>query len=179
MQEWMTRIGGRKTRGAPEGTGRSPATFRSHVTTRGALAGMFALCLVACLLAAWWHVGALAGLAFVAGCVLAPIYARRDALLHIVISVPVIFLLAEIVTQAMTAQGSSSHGSALSVVEGTFLALAGVAPWLFAGTALCVAVAMMRGLPQCIRDLRTTPGMTTSRLPPDRSDVAASSPRRG
>ena len=42
MQEWMTRIGGRKARGAPEGTGRSPATFRSHVTTRGALAGMFA-----------------------------------------------------------------------------------------------------------------------------------------
>ncbi len=85
---------------------------------------------------------------------LAPVYARRDALLHIVISVPVIFLLAEIATQAMTAQGSSGHGSTLSVLEGTLLALADVAPWLFAGTAVCVIVAMMRGLPQCIRDLR-------------------------
>jgi hypothetical protein len=180
MQEWMTRIRGRTTSAGPAGTGqRSPAAFRSHVTTRGALAGMFALCLVACLLAAWWRLGALAGLAFVAGCVLAPIYARRDALLHIVIAVPVIFLLAEIVTQAMTAQGNSGHGSALSVLDGTILALAGVAPWLFAGTALCVAVAMTRGLPQCVRDLRMPSGSTAFGIPPDRSDAAATNPRRG
>ena len=81
-------------------------------------------------------------------------YARRDAQLHIVISAPFVFLLAEIATQALTAQGSSSRGSAMSVVEGTFLTLADVAPWLFAGTAICVGVAMTRGLPQCVRDLR-------------------------
>jgi len=155
MQGWMTRIRSRSTRAAADGSRQpSTATFRSHVTTRGALVGMFALCLVACLLAAWWRLDILAGFAFVAGCVLAPVYARRDALLHIVISVPVIFLLAEIATQAMTAQGGSGHGTTLSVLEGTILALAAVAPWLFAGTAVCLIVAMMRGLPQCIRDMR-------------------------
>ena len=155
MQGWMTRLRSRQYRSVADGTRQSrPAAFRSHVTTRGALAGMFALCLIACLAAAWSRLDILAGFAFVAGCVIAPVYARRDALLHIVISVPVIFLLAEIATQAMTAQGSTSHGTTLSVLEGTILALAAVAPWLFAGTAVCVIVAMMRGLPQCIRDLR-------------------------
>jgi hypothetical protein len=164
MQEWMSGVRDRTSRAGTDDSGQpSPPAFRSHVTTRGALAGMFALCLAACLVAASWRLDALAGFAFVAGCVLAPIYARRDALLHIVISVPVIFLLAEIATQAMTAQGSSGHGSALSVLEGTFLALAGVAPWLFAGTAVCVGVAMMRGLPQCIRDLRGAARTTSPR----------------
>jgi hypothetical protein len=169
MQEWRSAVRDRRTRAGtadsrqPSTAQPSTVTFRSHVTARGALVGMFALCLAACLLAASWRLDALAGFAFVAGCVLAPIYARRDALLHIVISVPVIFLVAEIATQAMTAQGSSHHGSALSVLEGTFLALAGLAPWLFAGTAVCLAVAMMRGLPQCIRDLRGAARATSPR----------------
>ena len=130
------------------------ATFRSHVTMRGALLGMFAVCLLACLPAAWLHADTVAGAGFVVAAILAPAYARRDALLHIVISAPVIFLLAEVVTQLLTAQGSSSRGSAMSVLAGTFLTLAAVAPWLFTGTVICVGAAMMRGLPQCIRELR-------------------------
>jgi hypothetical protein len=130
---------------------------------------MFAVCLVACLLAAWLHADAIAGVGFVATGILAPVYARQNALLHIVISAPVIFLLAEIVTQLITAPGTSGRSSAISVLEGTFLTLADVAPWLFAGTIVCIGVAMTRGLPQCVRDLRA--GM--------RGDVRASSPRRG
>jgi hypothetical protein len=143
------------------------STFRSRVTARGALLGMFVICLLACLLAAWRQLDTLAGAGFIAGCVLVPVYARREAMLHVMISVPAVFLLAEVVTQALTAQGSSSHGSVLSVLEGTFLTLADVAPWLLAGTALCAGIAMCRGLPQCMRklraDLRGETGTTTPR----------------
>jgi hypothetical protein len=165
MPDWITRMVGRRS----YNNGRPPAAaFRSHVTTRGALLGMFALCLVACLLAAWLHADVVAGIGFVAVGILAPVYARRNALLYIVISAPVIFLIAEIATQLMTAPGRSGRGSAVSALEGTFLTLASVAPWLFTGTVACVGIAMARGLPQCVRDLRA--GL--------RGDVQASSPRR-
>ncbi len=133
------------------------ASFRSHLTARGALLGMFVLVLAACLLAAWREVDVLAGLGYCAACVLTPVYARREAQLRIVLSAPAVFLLADVITQAVTAQGNTSHGSVLSVLEGTGLTLADAAPWLFAGTAACVAVAMTRGLPQCVRDLRAGP----------------------
>jgi hypothetical protein len=45
-----------------------------------------------------------------------------------------------------------------SVLEGTVLTLAGVAPWLFAGTIACVVIAMTRGLPDCVRQLREEQG---------------------
>lgn len=137
-------------------------SFRSHVTARGALLGMFLVCLVTCLVGGWRQVDILDGLAYCAGCVLMPVYARRDAQLRVVISAPAVFLLALVITQALTAQGSSGHGSALSVAEGTFLTLADVAPWLFAGTALCVVIALTQGLSQCVRDLRADPARSAA-----------------
>jgi hypothetical protein len=128
--------------------------LRSHVTTRGALLGMFAICLASCQLGAWFHTDVVAGLGFIVTGILAPVYARREALLYIVISAPIVFLLAEIIAQVATAQGSSSRGTVISVLEGTLLTLADVAPWLFAGTVICLVTAMVRGLPQCVRDLR-------------------------
>jgi hypothetical protein len=137
---------------APQSAWRKPAA-RSQLTTRGGLLGLFALCLAACLIATWRQFDLVAGLGFCAGCVLVSVYVRREGLLKVVLSVPVVFLVAEIATQALTAQGSSTHGSALSVLEGTFLTLADVAPWMFAGTAVCLTIAMCRGLPQCVREL--------------------------
>jgi hypothetical protein len=128
---------------------------RARLPASVALLCMLVLCLVTCLLAAWRQLDVLAGLGFCAGCVLAPVYARRAAQLRVAVSAPVIFLLAEIAAQSLTAPGSSGHGPAVLVLEGTVLALAGVAPWLFAGTALCFIIALFRGLPQCVRDLRT------------------------
>jgi hypothetical protein len=130
---------------------------RGRLTASGALLGMLLLCLVTCLVAAWRQLDLLAGLGYCAGCVLAPVYARRAAQLRVAVSAPVVFLLAEVVAQALTTSGSSGHATLLSVAEGTFLALADCAPWLFAGTAVCIAIAMFRGLPQCVRDLRTGP----------------------
>jgi K+-sensing histidine kinase KdpD len=121
---------------------------------RGALVGLFALCLVTCLIATWRQFDLLAGLAYVAGSLAAPAAVRREAQLQVVIAPPVVFLLAVLVTQVLTAQGSSAHGSLLSVIEGTLLMLAATAPWLFAGATVCIAVAMFRGLPDCVRQFR-------------------------
>lgn len=135
---------------------------RARLPASGALLGMLALCLVTCLLAAWRQVDVVAGLGFCAGCMLAPVYARRAAQLKVAVSAPAIFLLAEIAAQSVTEPGSSHHGSAVLVLEGTVLALAAVAPFLFAGTALCFIIAMFRGLPQCVRDLRTGADVRTA-----------------
>lgn len=131
-----------------------PGGSRVRVTARGALVGMFALCLAGSLLAYLLHLEVLIGIGFCAACVLAPAYAVRPALLEVVTAPPVTFLLAVIVVQGLTAQGDSSHASMLSVLEGTLVTLAAIAPWLFVGTVLCVAIAMRRGLPACVRDLR-------------------------
>lgn len=124
-----------------------------QVTVRGALVGMFCIFLLACLMASWLHIAVLAGLGYAASCVLAPFFVRRHALLHVVIAPPAIFMASVIITQVLTAQGTSRHGRAMSVLEGTLLTLAGIAPWLLAGTALDVGGAMTRGLPECVRQI--------------------------
>jgi hypothetical protein len=132
---------------------RHPATFRFILTTRGAILGLFALYLAVFLVAAWSHAGVLAGVGFCAGAVLAPCYLRREAQLQIAVAVPAIALAATVLCQIITAQGDSGRGAFMSVLEGIVLTLGGLAPWLFAGTAACLAVACYRGLPQCVRDL--------------------------
>jgi hypothetical protein len=131
-----------------------PGESQVRVTARGALVGMFALCLAGSLLGYLLHLEVLIGIGFCAACVLAPAYVVRPALLEVVSAPPVTFLLAVVVVQALTAQGDSSHASMLSVLEGTLVTLAAVAPWLLAGTVLCLVIAMRRGLPECVRDLR-------------------------
>jgi Domain of unknown function (DUF6542) len=132
------------------------ATFRIQLTTRGTLLALCACDLLFFLVAAWLYAGVLAGIGFCAGAVLAPCYLRREAQLQVVVSVPAIALAAIVISQAVTAQGDSGHGAVMSVLEGTVLTLAGLAPWLFAGTAACIAVACYRGLPQCVRELRSS-----------------------
>jgi hypothetical protein len=92
----------------------------------------------------------LAGLAFVAGCALAAWYASPQGLLTVVVSPPLLFLGALVLVNAMTRSG----GLFLSVVLGSVVTLAGIAPWLAAGMILTVIIAWVRGLPRCIRDLR-------------------------
>jgi hypothetical protein len=131
--------------------------LRDGLTSAGALLVLALLCLVTCLVAAWRQVDMVAGLGYCIGCVLAPVAARRGAQLRVAVSAPVVFLIAEIIAQTLTEPGSSGHGTVLAVLEGTLLALADAAPWLLAGTAICILIAMFRGLPQCVRDLRTRP----------------------
>ena len=135
----------------PPGKEPEQAAGRSaRLTGRGAVLIMAGCFLIGLLAAAWLGWGVLAGLAFVAGCVLAAWYASPPSLLTVVVSPPLLFLGAVVLVNAMTGSG----GFLLSVVLGSVVTLAGAAPWLAAGMILTVIIAWARGLPRCIRDLR-------------------------
>ena len=134
---------GSANKAAEQATGRSP-----RLTERGAvlaMAGCFLIGLLAATLLGW---GVLAGLAFVAGCVLAVWYASPPSLLTVVVSPPLLFLGAVVLVSAMTGSGGF-----VSVVLSSVVTLAGAAPWLAVGMILTVIIACARGLPRCIRDL--------------------------
>jgi hypothetical protein len=134
--------------------GPNPSPSRSQITARGAIVAMFGLFFVSDLVAAWSGLEVIAGIGFVASCLLAPYVVRRHALLQVVAAPPAVFLVALLVGQVLTAQGTSRHGKVLSVFEGTLLTLAALAPWLLAGMALGAVAAIPRGIAQCLRELR-------------------------
>jgi hypothetical protein len=139
--------------GEPAFPGNEGEGGRAYVTARGAMIGMLALFLTCDLVAGWIHVEVLIGLGYVGACAITPCLVRRHALLQVVAAPPAVFLAALLVAQALTAQGSSRHGKVLSVLEGTLLTLAAIAPWLLAGTALAVCSGLRKGLRQCLREL--------------------------
>jgi hypothetical protein len=158
-------------RGTVAGERRRPAAAgprsRPKLTGRGAVVAMVAVFFLGSLIGVAAQVSWLAGLSYVAGCLLAASYARREALLMVVTAPPLIFLVMLVLAELITA----SRSAALATAEGTLLTLAAVAPWLLAGTAAYLVVAMMRGLPRCIRDLRI--GLS------GRTDLENSPPRFG
>ena len=115
---------------------------------------MFSLFVLGMLAAGWLRLGSFTGFSFVAGCVLAARYTQRDGLLAAVVTPPLIFMIALVGTETMTSHAGTLRHTLTSAVEGTVLTLASVAPWLFSGVILGVTVAMFRGLPQCVRELR-------------------------
>lgn len=129
--------------------------FPSQLESAGMLGCLLAAFLVSCLLTAWLHNDVVAGLGFCAATCVAARCARPQALLGLVVSVPAVFLTAVVVAQLAIEPAFKHHGTLLPVAEGTLLTLAGVAPWLFAGTIGGVVIAMFRGLPQCVRSLRS------------------------
>jgi hypothetical protein len=131
------------------------APERAYVTARGAVVGMSGLFFLCNLIDGWTGLAVLAGLGYVAGCLLAPYFVRQNALPLVVAAPPAIFLASLVAAQVLTAQGSGGHGEILSVLEGTLLTLAALAPWLLAGTALGVCIAIPRGLVQCVREVLT------------------------
>ncbi len=138
---------GEETR-APEQTRRQDPPIR--LTGRGAVLVMLAVFATGLLAAAWLGWPVLAGLSFVIGTTAAAWFARRADLLTAVVSPPLLFCVALVGVKAGTASGNV----ALSAAEGAVITLAGAAPWLFAGTALSVAIAWGRGLRECVRELR-------------------------
>ena len=72
----------------------------------------------------------------------------------VVITPPMIFLAAVICAEILTSSSANGHSGLLSAAAGTVLTLAAAAPWLFGGQALALLVALFRGLPQSVRELR-------------------------
>jgi hypothetical protein len=149
---------------ASQSAGAAETVFPSRLESAGVLGSLLAAFLASCLLAAWLHNDVVAGLGFCAATCVAAGCARPQALLGLVISVPAVFLIAEVLAQFAIEPAFKHHGTLLPVAEGTLLTLAGVAPWLFAGTIAGVVIAMFRGLPRCVRSLRSD--LTGRRLHP-------------
>lgn len=139
--------------GAPGAAGTAGAAARPgsapRLTSRGCALVMFVVFLGTGLLAQVLSATWVAGLGYGAGCLLAVLFARRAALLFVSTTPPLIFLIALVCAQLITATGSTL----LATAEGTVLALAAASGWLFACTAGCIVLAVLRGLPQAIRDL--------------------------
>jgi hypothetical protein len=124
------------------------------MTARGAVFAMFSVFFLGMLAADGLRLGSLTGLSFVAGCGLAARYTKRDGLLTAVATPPLIFMIALVCTETMSSHADTLRRTVTSAVEGTVLTMASVAPWLFSGVILGVIIAMFRGLPQCVRELR-------------------------
>jgi hypothetical protein len=141
----------RRLAGLAAGPGGGPA---ARMTSRGAILAMFSLFFPGTLTAGWLHLAVLTGLSFVAGCALTARYTRREGLLTVVVTPPLIFLISLVATEVLTSHADSARHTLTSAAEGTILTLAAVAPWLFAGVLVSLGIALFRGLPQCIQDLR-------------------------
>jgi len=120
------------------------------LTGRGAVLVMLVVFALGLLGASWVRSPVLAGVSFIVGSVAAVIYVRQRDLLMVTITPPLLFCIVLVGVKAGTASGNL----VLSVAEGAAITLAGVAPWLFAGTALGLIIAWPRGLRACARELR-------------------------
>jgi hypothetical protein len=111
---------------------------------------MFSVFFPGTLTAGWLHLAVLTGLSFLAGCILAGLYTKRDDLLVVVTMPPMVFLVAVICVKALTATGSAL----ISTAEGCILTLSAAAPWLFGGVAVTLVLALFRGLPHTVSEVR-------------------------
>jgi len=124
------------------------------MTTRAAVATMFIIFLLADLGAGWLHMVALTGFGYASGSAAAAGRTRRQDLLLVATSPPVIFLAAVIAGELITLHLDRVAASPGLVLADIFLTLSTAAPWLFCGVAGALLIATVRGLPQCVRDLR-------------------------
>jgi hypothetical protein len=154
-QAWSDRVAElARSRLAQARAGAGQEADRAHLTVRGAAVGMFALFFLGALVAAWLHADVLTGLTFCAGAIVAVRLVRCELLPIVVMMPPAIFVLAVGLVQIFTVQGKTLHAMVLSVLEGSLIALAGSALWLFGGMAVCITLAVRRGLLPSISDLR-------------------------
>lgn len=138
--------------GVPSGTPRTGHGFRGpgaavRLTGRGAVLSLFGLSFLGLIMSGWLSWGVFADGMFVAACAAIACYAKSSDLLTVTVSPPLVFFAACACAKAATSAGLTT------AAEGTLVTLASSAPWLFAGTALTVGIALCRGLPGNIRQL--------------------------
>lgn len=128
--------------------------LHASLSARAVVVGMFAVFLLSDLTAGSLHVAALTGFGFAAGSAAAAGCTRRQELLVVTTTPPAIFLAAVTCSELVTMQAGHVRLSAGLVGADVFLTLSAAAPWLFGGLAGALVIATVRGLPQCVRDLR-------------------------
>jgi hypothetical protein len=111
------------------------------------VAVVFGACVIGCFIASWARWDAFAGWVFFMATGLAAYYARPGVLLPVVVSPPVLFLLACMCAKVATAPGL------LPAMSGAVVTLAGVAGWMITGMVLAVGIALGRGVAGEVRDL--------------------------
>jgi len=121
---------------------------------KAAVAAMFAIFLFAHLAAGWLHVSALTGFGFASGSAVAAGRTRRQGLLLVATTPPLIFIAAVTCGELIALHAGHLAVSAGPVLAGIFLTLSSAAPWLFCGLAGALVIATVRGLPRCVRELR-------------------------
>ena len=124
--------------------GRGPS---GRLTARGGVTVVFVTCFLGLLIADWTHWDEFADAVFFMASSLTAYYVRPGSLLPVAISPPLLFFVAMTLEKVLTASGM------LGVFLGMLITLADAAPWLFAGTALTAAIALLRGLYPGIRSL--------------------------
>jgi hypothetical protein len=144
-----------------------------RLTARGAIALVFVVTLVACVTGS----PAIIGAAFVVACLAAVMLIRPSELLTLVVTPPLTYFVAMLVSQLVRSLGTASFLQAFGL--GMFTSLSAGAPWLFAGSALVLVFAWFRGLPDNVRELREE--LRATRRPrdgrPARGDRAARADR--
>ncbi|WP_344970460.1 DUF6542 domain-containing protein [Salinactinospora qingdaonensis] len=145
--------GPQRSRGAQEAPQRSGAArpARLRLTARGAIVGTIVVSFGAAMLADAVSAPAVNGVAFFSACVLSSLLVRRGDLLVLSVSPPLAYFTAALAAEIVLTLGREDFVRALTIGIGT--RLAEIAPWLFAGTAVVLVVALARGLSSNVREL--------------------------
>lgn len=122
------------------------------LTGRGGAVVVFACTLLGALLGGLLGIRPAQSFCFVVGCLLAVLTTRRTDLLTLVVSPPLLFFLVCLLSALTGSIGEKSF--LLSVVVTVAAKLTSSVPWLFLGAVLVVLIAVPRGLPANLRDLR-------------------------
>ena len=133
----QTRASGRKT--GTQGPTRLQSLGSVKLTGRGAVVVLFAACFFSLLVAAWTGWSAFADVMFVMTCGVVTCYTRVSGLRAVVVCPPLAFFAGTVLAQLITAPDT------FSAAEGILITLGSSALWLFTGTALVVAIALVRG----------------------------------
>jgi hypothetical protein len=149
----MSNVPSSRRRSVPP-PGSNLAELRPLVGAPAAIAWMFVGFLLADLIAGALHVTSLTGFAFAAGAAAAALFTRSRQLLPVVTTPPLIFLVAVTCAELISMHMNHVAPSPGLLAASVYLTLAVSAAWLFGGVAAALVIACIRGLPQCIRDIR-------------------------
>ncbi|MFC4587362.1 DUF6542 domain-containing protein [Sphaerisporangium corydalis] len=119
-----------------------------RLTARGAVALIFVITLVS----EATRSTTIVGIVFAVACLAAVFLVQPRDLLPLVVTPPLIFFAATLISAVFGTFGAPSMIQALGL--GLFTDLSAAAPWLFGGSALMLAVAWFRGLPANVSELR-------------------------